>query len=114
MALYAGRPDLFHPSETEAGQEEGVMLTEEQAREKWCPSAQVIMRPVEEIHGQKVVMLDCISANRIEGGEAAHGTKCIASDCMAWRWGDPTNPRPEDRAQWGGYCGLAGSPGRAV
>jgi hypothetical protein len=35
--------------------------------------------------------------------------KCEASECMAWRWGDPVipnTPNPNRR----GFCGLAGQP----
>lgn len=56
---------------------------------------------------------------------------CLASMCMAWRWGPPvseavkSNGPPEDDADWTdeggqhwhlvahsrGFCGLAGKPG---
>ena len=43
------------------------MHTEEQAREKWCPFAKFNTG---------------IAPERIHDG----GFRCIASDCMAWRW----------------------------
>lgn len=81
------------------------MLTEDEAKTKWCPFARYqgfrdggVNRwkqsaPADEPHALNPI--PC---------------RCIASDCMAWRWKDTTNPYPEDRAQWGGYCGLAGKP----
>jgi hypothetical protein len=31
--------------------------------------------------------------------------RCIASECMAWRW-EPDNPKPIEQHR--GFCGLAG------
>ena len=65
------------------------MMTEEDAKTKWCFAA-----------GQ----------NR---REIRLGEQCIASQCMAWRW-QPThinNPEGGDMiwsARAYGYCGLAG------
>ena len=39
--------------------------------------------------------------------ERAGGHRCIASDCMAWRW---IKGYPSDTINKLGYCGLAGSP----
>ena len=64
-------------------------MTEDEARQKWCPMVgdPDVTRP------------------------AKHGTvpNCIASDCMMWRnegvYGDDDNNDPVH-----GYCGLAGKP----
>lgn len=77
-----------------------MILTEEQARTKWCPFA----RP------DQTVSLDGIIY--------ARKGDCIASDCMAWRWATlpperqlrsetskTANPVPGK-----GFCGLARWP----
>lgn len=91
-------------------------MTEEEARQKWCPFARCG---------------DTAGCNR-NGSEFELKPYCIASDCMAWRWwdtlsddgtgvhmvptahrprhplNDPNFPRPLEE-RWG-YCGLAGKP----
>ena len=63
-----------------------MTLTEEEAREKWCPFAREydIERGIAGLAG----------VNR----PTEIGARCIASQCMAWRW----TVRPY------GLCGLAG------
>ena len=96
------------------------MVTEDQARTKWCPFARVEI----ESEGGAVC-----SANRLPGvGGSADpdlewpSPRCIASECMAWR---DAGEHPEDTSKAEtefrrtgrrlttrrlGYCGLAGSP----
>ena len=85
------------------------MRTEEQAREKWCPYSRY--NPNNEGGG----------GNRFWGMDGVHDhCRCIASDCMAWRWLTHENrdqiwrPTGPDTAQSTdahmGYCGLAGKP----
>lgn len=73
------------------------MFTEEQAKEKWCPFARCAMKGEEDkwyVNG----------INRWPLAAADHqtGPKCIASECMAWRWKNTLHER--------GHCGLAGAP----
>lgn len=81
------------------------MLTEDEARGKWCPMARVPYRnPPEWAH----VVTGAI--NRGAGYERE--CRCIASACMAWQWRD--NPfthdgKPNTRRR--GFCGLAGKDG---
>lgn len=59
------------------------MHTEAEAREKWCPQMSHVRLGVERV--EEVC--------------------CVASLCMAWRWGvQEGDPRKV------GYCGLAGKP----
>lgn len=76
--------------------------TEDEARKKWCPFARVI----DDLSG-------AASSARLRDGTV----KCIASECMAWRWIDVTeqndNPTVADRtvkSSVRGFCGLAGQP----
>lgn len=71
-----------------------MLITEKQARTKWCPHARVVEVGDGELQGP---------FNRYHPNADANFSgiaKCIASECMAWRQEDP------DFAE--GYCGLAG------
>lgn len=78
-----------------------MSMTQESARECWCPFARV---PAWFAGTGRT------PANRYDdrGSSLVPGTQCIASQCMAWRWDN-----------WGvvkgapvteGYCGLAVAP----
>ncbi len=85
------------------------MHTEEQAKELWCPAARVI---------------DDLSESAASTRLRAHNTRCIASQCMWWRWGETwvvketgelsqpgvTYTTDEIEVKFGvhGFCGQAG------
>lgn len=88
-------------------------MTEDEAREKWCPDARYA--------GQD----DDGGANRWKQNLTAdepHALnpipcRCIASQCMAWRWQNLTRHYPWGSVNVGGsndprkgYCGRAGKP----
>jgi len=69
-------------------------MTEEEAKTKWCPMARVIESANDP------------SFNRIQykdkdDVEVAHGSYCIATDCMMWEW-------LELPGEGEGYCGFKG------
>ncbi len=75
-----------------------MIVTEEQAKAKWCPEARV-----ESDDGQGVG-----SVNRDFGkGHALSDCMCLASGCMLWRWAEYLDDSPKRRR---GYCGKAGAP----
>lgn len=75
-----------------------MLLTEEQARTKWCPHARVVEVGDDELHGP-------FNRYHLDADATFSGiAKCIASECMAWRWLN----RHEQGAQDGGFCGIAG------
>lgn len=89
------------------------MYTEEQARSKWCPFSRTLDTDVHPLHGAVGA-----SVNREPGDYDRHGNetvvtsgrhRCIASECMAWRfytpkdWTDMSDPKK-------GFCGLSGAP----
>ncbi len=97
-------------------------MTEDQAREKWCPYARVFIltgdvnKPTRGAYGPM---------NRIGNEERITwqgSSNCIASDCMMWRSTDneiksnPVGPVEDGYARDAsdyapaGYCGLAGKP----
>lgn len=85
-------------------------MTEDEAKAKWCPFARA----------SNLADLQTVAINR-EGNAPDQWCMCIASACMAWRWGVKRNPNyrgsmihetpdtppriPDDEQ---GYCGLAG------
>jgi len=87
-------------------------MTEDEARQKWCP----FVRAADSLDFRAP------AANRTAGPDEEQNptwSKCIASDCMAWRWvgsdktGDPptfSTDADENRKRIKGYCGLAGKP----
>jgi len=97
-------------------------MTEDEAKQKWCPHARLQTSWSSPRGGVALA-----GTNRWEKGSA----KCIASECMAWRWvcGEdgwshvtPTGEKfcastmealKKAEAQGYiplGYCGLAGKP----
>lgn len=93
------------------------MLTEQEAKEKWCPQVRRSSVLAETHMGAPTV------ATAVNVGTVKKN-RCIASECMMWRWSAKsrcTNEKDlsyccvavyEDlpREQWTGYCGLAGKP----
>lgn len=71
-------------------------MTEEEAKQKWCPFARVI-DVIDE--GQQSAVGAAV--NRFSPHEPA--TPCLGSGCMAWRLSGSA-------AHQYGYCGLAGEP----
>lgn len=59
------------------------MYTEEEAKKKFCPFA----------------------FNRTDGA-----IQCEASDCVVWRWSEPSEIFGVPNHDRRGYCGLAGKP----
>ena len=75
-------------------------MTEQEAKLRWCPFARVMMhdtadRPV----------AGCAGINRDPENNLPLAVRCIASDCMAWRWVKHQENPPEKKL---GCCGLAG------
>lgn len=79
------------------------MLTEEEARGKWCPF-------VRTGNGNNRVSAPPIKAGAPLADEAVG--PCIASACMAWRWIERRNPQMHEvvLTSTHGYCGLASQP----
>jgi len=115
-----------------------MICTEEEAKTKWCPMAQVMIMP----HGDKISAVSnrdislMVPTNSFD--PATDITKCIASACMMWQTVkgiEAYNPDAGNKIDWikkhraevgsslkeavdaansgedvkcGGYCGLAG------
>jgi hypothetical protein len=111
-----------------SNREEGL-VTEEDAKEKWCPFARVIERDCDGSTRarNRVVHLDAAGNVLKEITDTLAGTRCIGSACMAWRWekseakaveGYQTPDGQSITTRWAridpvdgaGFCGLAGKP----
>lgn len=74
-----------------------MMLTEEEAKTRWCPFA----RAVAPVVDTSANVIGGTPANRGSGGAPDPDCRCLASGCMAWR-------KPSGSQK--GYCGLARAP----
>ena len=91
------------------------MLTEQEAKEKWCPQIRRSSVLAETHMGAPTVATAVNVGAKIQNN-------CRASECMMWRWqhkhkytnvpfGGPRVPTEElPREEWTGYCGLGGVP----
>ena len=82
------------------------MTTAAEARQRWCPFARAITEiddGVSPAHNR-----DCRDESAIDDGSWMFDreTRCIADDCMAWRW--RLHHDGERTPTENGYCGLAG------
>ena len=99
------------------------MLTEAEAKTKWCPFARTIERSPDGVTRSRNRVATIV--NDAEGtitdvySAGLLGCACIASACMAWRWemerytpegSDPLATRKPKRPTQRGFCGLAGVP----
>ena len=75
------------------------MLTEEDARKKWCPLSRA--ENWNDVRSAAV----SFTANRLQSGDPIGNCLCIGSRCMAWRWSVTPSGKP-DRGR--GYCGAFG------
>ena len=74
-------------------------MNESEARKKWCP----FVRP---------------DYGNVRGISNLNGSKCIASECMAWRWHLLPKQQhqmqvivePDEYSDTEGYCGLGVRP----
>jgi hypothetical protein len=72
-------------------------MTEDEAKTKWCPMVRVI------------AYNGTYSSNRLDS--SVMSKKCIASNCMLWRWLHPEYVRGTEADKGlSGYCGLGGKP----
>lgn len=81
-----------------------MLLTEDEARWKWCPESRIV-------RDERTAASDApnivAGANRDALGRFPNpitSCRCIASDCMAWRWAYVLMPEGK------GFCGNYGRP----
>lgn len=71
-----------------------MYLTEDEAKQKWCPEARTVFSDGDGAINRTIL-----------GYGDDEGWRCLASECMAWRW----QPAKTARPKWG-YCGAFGKP----
>lgn len=79
-----------------------MIVTEQEARTKWCPHARVASYNEQS------------ARNRTADGTLMAASRCMASACMAWKWKHNHSPEErQEREKFGlkaetpkGYCGL--------
>lgn len=75
-----------------------MQLTEQQARQRWCPMVRV--EGINRVHNTK-----------LDGYQNADSSfRCIGNECMAWRVSEITYSHGNGPTEHHGYCGLAGKP----
>ena len=87
-------------------------MTEDQAREKWCPFVRIT-----SVYTDGEIERISPAYNRLVDSEGCevdpvYASRCIASRCMAWRTlkhGVETHTAVEACIPYG-FCGLAGKP----
>ncbi len=86
------------------------LLTEEQARRKWCPSARVAIRVTpspKDALDDAVVVVANRDADGFRPDKPMAAARCIVGHCMAWKWYDGLQESGE-RSTKGlsrrGYC----------
>ena len=67
------------------------MVTEEEARKKWCPFVRLMS--VAKRDGKRDTAVTAFNRIALTSDAATHdmspaAARCIASECMAWRWGE--------------------------
>lgn len=95
-----------------------MLLTEQQARERWCPYARVHV-PAGVINRVSAMLKRMAAKMRSEGRdlrdaefieEQQQDCNCIAAECMAWRWEEDIDRLREVDEGPRGYCGAFGRP----
>jgi hypothetical protein len=96
------------------------MLTEKEAKKKWCPFARAVCHEEDGPKGayNRLRLDESVDVTTEEMCSDTE-TRCIGSSCMAWRWEHATIEEvfPGEEGDIGreletdtGYCGLAGPP----
>lgn len=67
-----------------------MIVTEEEAKTKWCPEV-------------RTGLTAGMAVNHHISGDVHDETRCIASGCMMWRW----LHHPGDSEKPAGFCGKA-------
>jgi hypothetical protein len=82
-----------------------MLVTEEQAREKWCPFVRFDNEGCNRHHVQAHRMLETGEQVARYSNDNPVYARCVASECMAWTWKSELDKSVPLRT---GYCGLAG------
>lgn len=96
------------------------MITEREAKEKWCPQGRKIYggktndgkwKPVE--HVSTFNLVEIMPSPDKKHKREFQRTECVGSQCMAWRWAEKSAievPMIGEVGERKGYCGAYGRP----
>jgi hypothetical protein len=85
-------------------------MTENEAKEKWCPFARQLDWASESPSVDIPAQMMFSAANRYLAPNNDF-PRCIGSDCMAWRWSPGVSGGTSEAfSSVEGHCGLAGKP----
>lgn len=93
-----------------------MLLTEEEAKKRWCPFARVTIggKLPTSMNRLQTIGKDSDGDTVTEGAlRLPIGARCIASECMAWRHHGPGWRTSETAGNYAvelGFCGLASVP----
>lgn len=93
-----------------------MILTEEEAKGRWCPQARSLGVVNEWVNATSSVNSIQVVSNRDH--PSGNMPACIASSCMFWRWSEEKKIRDIDLVTSDvvdlpprrGYCGIGGKP----
>lgn len=77
-----------------------MIMTEEEAKKKWCPFVRLTVGVIEGKGGQLTPAFNRFGSVETGLTENPVDCRCIASECMAWRWARIEEVRPT--ATWDG------------
>jgi len=91
------------------------MHTEQEARKKWCPQVRVsdgehYAAENRFCQAGKVSSPEKSGVMLPEDNEGFNWDRCIASECMMWRWTTVFTHGNTYSQHEQGFCGLAGKP----
>jgi hypothetical protein len=84
------------------------MMTEDEARKKWCPQVRFVISDKFGLTFNNRINSQAELSAQQDGRPTA--SRCIASRCTAWRWIKPAQRKGRAVKHACGYCGLAGRP----
>lgn len=82
-----------------------MIVTVQEAAQLWCPQARIVRNEtLNTPNASHDVLIGGVNRDALSPARHdrvfPHSCRCIASNCMLWRWHDKGR----------GYCGLAGQP----
>lgn len=84
-----------------------MIVTEQEAAQHWCPQARIVRNEtLNTPNASHDVLIGGVNRDALSPARHdrvfPHSCRCIASNCMLWRWDDAQH----------GHCGLAGPASR--
>ncbi|KKT30205.1 MAG: hypothetical protein UW18_C0021G0004 [Microgenomates group bacterium GW2011_GWF1_44_10] len=86
------------------------MFTEQEAKDRWCPHVRFQdTEPDSQPANSWSIHSSCSDENKYGTERNPKICRCIASECMMWRWENDLKSKGGEGSK--GFCGLAGKIG---